>query len=135
MSRSTLLASGLVIALCACATTAEEVDPNTPQTCFTIDNREGGGAAGRVYLISDYNERVRVGEVPMGRMVQHCLRRSSFNGAFYLTVEHAASDRIDPALGQTRSRAIQSEAIYITPGDEIVWNVYLNRIRYGGSGG
>ena len=135
MSRSMLLASGLVIALCACATTGGEVDPNTPETCFTIDNREGGGPAGRVYLISDSNERIRVGEVPMGRLVQHCLRRSGFGGAFYLIVEQGYSDRIDPALNETRARPIQSEAIYITPGDEITWNVYLNRIRYGGSGG
>lgn len=135
MFRSALLAFGLVIAFFACATTAVEVDPNIPETCFTIDNREGGGPAGRVYLVSASRERHRVGEVPMGRQLQHCMRRSNFGGAWYLIVERASSDRIDPALNETRARPILSEAFYITPGDQIVWNVRLNRIRYGGSGG
>ncbi len=28
-------------------------DADAPQACITIDNSEGGGAAGRVYLIRD----------------------------------------------------------------------------------
>ena len=135
MFRSALLAFGLVIAFFACATTAEEVDPNTPETCFTVDNRESGGGAGRVYLVSASGERHRIGEVPMGRQVQHCMRRSNFGGAWYLIVERASADRIDPALNETQARPIRSEVFYVRSGDQIVWNVRFNRIRYGGSGG
>jgi hypothetical protein len=135
MSRSVLLAFGLAVSLAACATTSEEADPNAPETCFTVDNREGGGPAGRVYLISAAGGRIRLGEVPMGRQLQRCLRRSSFGGEWHLIVERASSDRIDPALNQTRADPIESQPFYITPGDRIVWNVYLNRLRYMGGGG
>ena len=135
MFRSALLAFGFVIALFACATTAEEADPNVPETCFIIDNSEGGGPAGRVYLISDSNERVRMGEVPMGRQLKRCLRRSGFPGGWHLIVERGYSDRIDPALNQTQASPIQSQDFYITVGDEVVWNVYLNRLRYMRGGG
>ena len=134
MFRSALLAFGLVIAFLACATTVEEADPNVPETCFTIDNSEGGGPAGRVYLISDSNERTRLGEVPMGRQLKRCLRRSSYGGGWHLIVESASSDRIDPALGELRAKPVQSQDFYITPGDQIEWNVHMNVLRYVGRG-
>jgi hypothetical protein len=135
MSRSTILASGLVLTLLACATTNEKVDPNTPETCFTVDNREGGGPAGRVYLISAANERIRLGEVPMGRELQRCIRRSGFGGEWHLIVQRASSDRIDPALNETQARPVESQPFYLTPGDHVSWNVHLNWLRYLERGG
>ena len=61
--------------LMACAS-GQAVDPNTPETCVTVDNSAGGSSAGRVYLVGESRERIRIGEVPLGRTVTHCIRRS-----------------------------------------------------------
>ena len=139
----TLFSLGLAVSVVACASApGAEEDLNAPQACISIDNTGGGGTAGRVILVSDSRERIRIGEAPMGRVIDYCFRRSQFSGSWYLVIEQVASDRLDPAnrVNTATDRLIDvqeySETFYITPGDRIVWNVHLDRItveRIGGS--
>jgi len=125
----------LAAAATSCASAPE--DPNAPQACVVIDNREGGGSVGRAFLVTQARERIRIGEVPVGREVRHCLRRSSFDGMFYLLIEDPGADRMDPAMRQNQPGARRSDEFFITPGDEVVWILQTNRIsvRPIGSGG
>ena len=138
-----LFSFGLAFSVGACASgpPAEE-DLSVPQACIAIDNTGGGGTAGRVFLVSESQERIRIGEATMGQVLDHCFRRSSFSGNWYLLIEEVASDRLDPAdrvdINTDLLRDVQerSQSFYITPGDRIVWNVHLDRItveRIGGS--
>lgn len=122
----------LTMTLLGCASGAK-VDPNTPETCVTVDN-SGGSDAGRVYLIGDSRERIRIGEVPMGRSVTHCLRRSSFAGRYQLVIESGQVDRMDPAMMQNQPGAFRSEVFTLVPGDHITWDVRLNRTTVTRSG-
>lgn len=147
MSTRALLSAGLAVALAACASGGGlEEDPNAPQACVRVDNTGGGGAAGQVFLVNgnrptageDYRsaggERIRIGEVSMGRQVRRCIRRPAFGGSWYMVVEQVSGDRLDPAdrlnPETNRLRGVQdlSESFYLSPGDEIVWNLRLNRI-------
>lgn len=124
-----------VAAASSCASAPE--DPNAPQACVVIDNRQGGSSAGRVFLVTQARERIRIGEVPVGREVRHCIRRSNFSGEFYLSIEAPGADRMDPALNQSRPPTRRSDVFFLTPGDEIVWILQTNRIavrRIGGTG-
>jgi hypothetical protein len=112
-------------------------DPNAPHACITIDNSEGGGAAVRVYLIRDGGERVRFGEVTIGRTTRECIQRSGLTGTYQIAVFAPSAERIDPALGQNQPPTVLSQTLGLGPGVEIEWNVRLNRIRLisEGSGG
>ena len=128
------MASLLVgVAGCASGGVVEE-DLNAPQACVRIDNTEGGRLLGRVFLVNiDSRERIRVGEVPMGSQVRQCFRRATFSGPWYLSVEQR-----ETRVGVLRDLQIQadnSEIFYVRPGDEIVWNVRLNRITVEQIGG
>ena len=124
MSRRILLAFGLVIILSACASTPEQVDPNAPEACVTIDNREGLGTAAKVYLVSGSQERIRLGEVPMGSRMRHCVQRSNFGGRWYLVIGDE----------EMEVRVRRSEDFSLHPGDEVMWEVRMNRIHKEGSG-
>ena len=143
--RLTLAVAG-TFALAGCASTPE--DPNAPQACITIDNTQGGGAAGRISLIKDgreglapgeitelnqfRGERIRLGQVSMGRTMRHCIRRSALVGNYRVVVEGGSSDTIDPTNIRDRNQAplVFSEIFRLNPGDEVEWNVRLNRIRF-----
>jgi hypothetical protein len=135
MSRSILLVFGLVIALSACASTPEQVDPNAQEACVTVDNRRGTGAAGRVFLVSGSQERIRLGEVPMGQQVRHCLRRSEFGGRWHILIEAAPESTIDPANNELNAEPIESPDFSLHARDEVVWDVRMNRIEKRASGG
>jgi hypothetical protein len=122
----------LTTTLLGCASSGS-VDPNTPETCVTVDNT-GGSDAGRVYLIGDSRERIRIGEVPMGRTVTQCIRRSSFAGRYQLVIESGQVDRMDPAMMQNQPGAFRSEVFTLVPGDHITWDVRLNRTTVTRSG-
>lgn len=120
--------------LMACAS-GQAVDPNTPETCITVDNSAGGSSAGRVYLIGESRERIRIGEVPLGRSVTHCIRRSSFAGRYQLVIEEGQASRMDPAMMQNQPSAFRSEVFTLVPGDHITWDVRLNRTTMQRGGG
>ncbi len=132
MRRTAATVIALAFLALGCASTPE-VDPNTPETCVTVDNTGGGGAAGRVFLVSDSRERIRIGEVPMGRSVRHCMRRTAFSGLYRLVIEEGQVDRMDPALNQNRPRAFRSDTFTLVPGDHLVWDVRTNRIMLEGA--
>jgi len=133
--RSLALALGLATAfvLAGCASSGS-VDPNTPETCVTVDNSGGGSAAGRVYLMGENRERIRIGEVPMGRAVEHCIRRSAFSGRYWLVIEEGQADRMDPAMRQNQPNAFRSDTFALNPGDRITWDIRTNRILLGAGG-
>ena len=135
MSRSMLLVLGPVIGASACASTGEQLDSGEPEVCITVDNRRGTGAGGRVFLVSGTNERIRMGEVPMGRQVTRCLQRSNFGGRWHILIEAAPESTIDPANNELKARPIQSPDFSLHPGERVAWDVRMNRIRKGGSAG
>ena len=113
---------------------------------MTIDNTDGGGVAGRISLIKDgreglapgeitrisqfRGERIRLGQVSMGRTMRHCIRRSALIGDYRIVVEGGSADRIDPALNQNQAPLLYSDIFRLNPGDEVEWSVRLNRIRF-----
>jgi hypothetical protein len=121
-------------ALTGCATTSE-ADPSIPETCITVDNQMGGSDAGNVFLIGEGRERIRLGEIPMGRSVTHCLHRSTFGGSWQLVIESGLVDRMDPARGQNSPNAFRSQTFRLLPGDRLIWEVRTNRIMLDTSGG
>jgi len=134
MTQHRLVAAvALAFGLEACA--SAPIDPNAPEACVTIDNTDSGGAAGQVYLIKDRTETIRIGEVPMGRSVRHCIKRAGLTGNYQIEVRAPSSDRIDPAEGQTQAATVRSETFRLNPGVEIAWNVRANRIRLLRAGG
>lgn len=128
------------VGACASGPAAEE-NLNAPQACIAIDNTQGGGTAGRVILISDSRERIRIGNATMGRVLDYCFRRSNFSGSWYLLIEEVASDRLDPAdrldtaTNLLRDVQERSQSFYINPGDRVIWNVHLDRITVERIGG
>ena len=147
-----LFSLGLAVSVGACASgpVAEE-DPNAPQACVRVDNSGGTGTAGRVFLVNGIpddrersarsGERIRIGQVSMGRQLDYCFRRSNFSGNWYLLVEEVGADRLDPAnrvnIDTDLLRDVQqtSQTFYLTPGDRVVWNVHLDRITVERIGG
>lgn len=120
-----------VLALGACASAG---DPNAPETCIRVDNTGGGDHSGRVFMVGATDEvkltgeRIRIGEVPMGRSVTHCMRRSSFLGFYRLIIEDGLVDRYDPAHNEVRPGTYASSLFQLSPGDSLVWEVRTNRI-------
>ena len=127
MRHSWILLALATAPLTGCASTSE-ADPNIPETCITVDNEVGGSDAGRVFLIGEGRERIRLGEIPMGRSVTHCLRRSTFGGSWQLVIESGLVDRMDPAAGQNQPSAFRSPTFNLLPGDRLRWEVRTNRI-------
>lgn len=126
----------VALILASCASTGEADDPNIPETCVTVDNTSGGGNAGRVFLVgSRGRDRIRIGEVTMGRMETLCVRRSTFGGPWQLVIESGTVDRMDPALRQNSPNAFRSQEFTLQPGDHLVWDIRLNRITLRSSGG
>lgn len=124
IASAVLLTATAFLAGCA---SGQAVDPNTPETCVTVDNTSGGSSAGRVYLVGESRERIRIGEVPMGRSVTHCIRRSSFAGRYQLVIEEGQASRMDPAMMQNQPNAFRSEVFTLVPGDHITWDIRTNR--------
>lgn len=131
--RSVLLLAAAFFGV-ACATSPE--DMSVPETCVTVDNTMGGGNAGRIFLVgSGGRDRIRIGEVTMGRAETMCVRRSAFGGPWWLVIESGTVDRMDPALRQNSPRAFRSQEFTLQPGDHLVWDIRLNRITLRASGG
>ena len=127
--------ASLLVGVAGCASGGGvEEDLNAPQACVRIDNTQGGRQLGRVFLVnSDSRERIRVGEVSMGGQLRQCFRRSSFSGPWYLSVEER--QRRVGVIRDLQRQGDGSEIFYIRAGDEIVWNVRLNRITVEQIGG
>jgi hypothetical protein len=68
----------------------------------------------------------------MGRTMRQCIRRSALVGNYRVVVEGGSSDTIDPTNIRDRNQAplVFSEIFRLNPGDEVEWNVRLNRIRF-----
>jgi hypothetical protein len=133
MRIQSLVVAAVCLVGAACASTPE--DPNAPQACVTVDNSRGGSALARVFLVGTDGTRTRIGEVPMGRTVTECIRRSSFSGRYQLVVEEGAADRMDPALNQNQPRALVSESFVLEGGVRLTWDIRTNRIILNSSGG
>jgi hypothetical protein len=66
----------------------------------------------------------------MGRTMRQCIRRSALVGNYRVVVEGGSSDTIDPASNQNQAPLLFSDTFPLNPGDEVEWNVRLNRIRF-----
>lgn len=116
----------VVSALSACASAPP--DPDSPRSCFTVDNEEGEGAIGNVWLESESSQRFRIGEVGMGRTVTECVRRTGMAGRWRFVVYSSTADRMDPAHGQNRPPTRVSGWFRYEEEAEFIWNVRTGRI-------
>jgi hypothetical protein len=132
----------------ACATGAGNVDPNTPETCVTFDNREGG-TLGQLYLVSEGQEIPLLrGTLEAGTQARHCVQRSNSTGFWRLesrdpSLIFPSQRRAWRSRNQSRPRPVPSTRVYVSPdfvfdpGDEIRWDtfknyIYVNGMRVGG---
>jgi hypothetical protein len=137
MIRSSLV---LAIVVLAAGCAGAQVDPDAPQACVVVDNREGTGTQARMFLIGlNDRSRTRMGEVAMGRSTRFCTNRVTLPGSYKVVVEEPASDRIDPATGvagsmtgggvyNNQARPIESPDFFLEPGDVWTWDVKLDRL-------
>lgn len=142
----TMVACGAVlVAGCASASgggqDAQQVDdPNAPQACVIINNRQGGGPAERVFLLTSTRERMRIGNVPMGREERYCFRRTVISGEYQILVERPSSDRLDPADGTAgymsgqgsyanQVKPQRSQIFTLKEGWVVSWDARLNQIK------
>jgi hypothetical protein len=108
----------------------QPIDPNAPLVCIDIDNRQGGGAMERIFLVGrNSGQRIRIGDATMGRVVHFCTQSASIPGTFYLLIERPSSDSIDPALRQNQARAQRTDDFVLEAGDLWVWDVRQDRFR------
>jgi len=149
MRRVLLFAVASVISL-SCATSAEQMDPNTPETCITIDNQEGG-MLGRVYLASDAHEGIALvrGTIEPGSQARHCVQRTELRENWWLESRDPGltfqnqKRYLRPPIYQGRRRASPSTSVYLSPtfyfepGNDIRWEtskniIYVNGLRVAG---
>ncbi|MCE2455831.1 MAG: hypothetical protein J4G12_08480 [Gemmatimonadetes bacterium] len=112
--------------LTACASAPE--DPNAPRACFTVNNEDGGGPIGNVWIRHESRQRLRIGEVGIGRRVTECFRRTGMIGRWTFVVYSSSSDRMDPARGQNSPPTRVSDSFIYQEDTEFVWDVRTGRI-------
>lgn len=121
---ATCLVALALLAACASA----PADPNAPRACFTVNNEEGSGAIGNVWILHDSRQRLRIGEVGMGRTVTECFRRTGMTGRWQFVVYSSTADRMDPALGQNNPPTRRSDSFIYQADTDFVWNVRTGRV-------
>ena len=122
------LAALATLAALLTAGCASAPDPNAPRACFTVDNSEGGGAAGNVWLIGPSDQRMRLGEVGMGRSLTRCFQRTGMTGRWSFAVYSPSADRMDPARGQNQPPTHRSSTFIYQSDTDFVWNVRTGQI-------
>ena len=120
----------LLLPMLACASAP---DPNAPRICFTVDNSEGSGAVGNVWVRQQgsRDRGIRVGEVGLGRTVTECVRRTGLTGRWYFVAFSSTADRMDPALGQNSPPAHTSAAFIYEENVAYTWNVRTGVVTLG----
>jgi hypothetical protein len=105
-----------------CATTPE--DNSGPQGCVIIDNREGGGAQARIFLISSTSGwRLGIGEVAMGTTKEFCTGRVTIPERVYILIERPAT--MGATMNRNQGRGIRSRDFVLRTDD--IWSWDINR--------
>jgi hypothetical protein len=85
----------------------------------------------RIYLVGrNSGQRIRIGDVTMGRMAHFCTQSASIPGTFYLLIERPRPTMVSGEINRNQSQpGRRTDEFVLEAGDLWIWDVGQDRFR------